>query len=134
MDPKDFSVRLGQEEIGRIFNLKENLDLKDLLVTDASHYQKMGWVLVGIKSPESAPLELDLNQPAELWAQQLSEMGADQGHINIAIRTGKASNLLVLEVNQGEGALSLDQWGDRRANCIAEMGGCREQHVLRPAP
>jgi hypothetical protein len=128
LDPKDFSVRLGQEEIGRIFNLKENLDLKDLLVTYAPRYQQMGWVLVGIKSPESAPLELDLNQPAELWARQFSEMGADQGHINIAIRTGKASNLLVLEVNQGEGTLSLDQWGDWRANCIAEMGGCREQH------
>jgi hypothetical protein len=128
LDPKDFSVRLGQEEIGRIFNLKENLDLKDLLVTYAPHYQKMGWVLVGIKSPESAPLELDLNQPADLWAQQISEMGADQGQINIAIRTGRASNLLVLEVNQGEGALSLDQWGDWRANCVAEMGGCREQH------
>jgi len=34
----------------------------------------------------------------------------------------------VLEVNKGEGALSLDQWGDWRANCVAEMGGCREQH------
>lgn len=128
MDPKDFSVRLGQEEIGRIFNLKENLDLKDLLVTYAPHYQQMGWVLAGIKSPESAPLELDLSQPAELWARQLSEMGVDQGQINIGIRTGKASNLLVLEVNKGEGALSLDQWGDWRADCVAEMGGCREQH------
>ena len=128
MAPKDFSVRVGQEEIGRIFNLKENLDLKDLLVTYAPHYQQMGWVLVGIKSPEGAPLELDLNQPAELWARQLSEMGADQGQINIGIRTGKASNLLVLEVNKGEGALSLDQWGDWRADCVAEMGGCREQH------
>lgn len=128
MASKDFSVRLGQEEIGRIFNLKENLDLKDLLVTYAPHYQQLGWVLVGIKSPEGAPLELDLSQPAELWARQLSEMGADQGQINIGIRTGKASNLLVLEVNKGEGALSLDQWGDWRANCVAEMGGCREQH------
>ncbi|HZK13079.1 MAG TPA: bifunctional DNA primase/polymerase, partial [Desulfobaccales bacterium] len=128
MDPKDFSVRLGQEEIGRIFNLKENLDLKDLLVTYAPHYQQMGWGLVGIKSPEGAPLELDLSQPAELWARQLSEMGADQGPINIGIRTGKASNLLVLEVNKGEGALSLDQWGDWRADCVAQMGGCREQH------
>ncbi len=128
MDPKDFSVRLGQEEIGRIFNLKENLDLKDLLVTYAPHYQEMGWVLVGIKSPGSTPLELDLSQPAELWTPQLSEMGADEGQINIGIRTGKASNLLVLEVNKGEGALSLDQWGDWRADCVAEMGGCREQH------
>ena len=128
MTPKDFSVRVGQEEIGRIFNLKENLDLKDLLVTYAPHYQHLGWVLVGIKSPGGAPLELDLSQPAELWARQLSEMGADQSQINIGIRTGKASNLLVLEVNKGEGSLSLDQWGDWRADCVAEMGGCREQH------
>jgi hypothetical protein len=128
LDSKNFSVRLGQEEIGRIFNLKENLDLKDLLVTYAPHYQQMGWVLVGIKSPEGTPLELDLSQPVELWALHLSDMGADQGQINIGIRTGKASNLLVLEVNKGEGALSLDQWGDWRSNCVAEMGGCREQH------
>ena len=139
MDPKDFSVRVGQEEIGRIFNLKENLDLKDLLVTYAPHYQRLGWVLVGIKSPDGAPLEFDLSQPAELWAQQLSEMGAEQGQINIGIRTGKASNLLVLEVNKGEGSLSLDQWGDWRADCVAEMGGCREQHYYAlpletPAP
>ena len=128
MNPKDFSVRVGKEEIGRIFNLKENLDLKDLLVTYAPHYQEMGWVLVGIKSPEGTPLELDLRQPAESWTQQLSEMGVDQGQINIGIRTSKASNLLVLEVNKGEGALSLDQWGDWRSDCVAEMGGCREQH------
>jgi hypothetical protein len=126
--PKDFCVRVGQEEIGRIFNLKENLDLKDLLVTYAPHYQQLGWVLVGIKSPEGVPLEMDLSQPATLWSQQVSEMGADQGQINIGIRTGKASNLLVLEVNKGEGALSLDQWGEWRADCVAEMGGCREQH------
>jgi hypothetical protein len=128
LDPKDFSVRLGQEEIGRIFNLKENLDLKDLLATYAPRYQEMGWGLVGIKSPGSTPLELDLSQPAELWTRQLSEMGADEGQINIGIRTGKVSNLLVLEVNKGEGALSLDQWGDWRSDCVAEMGGCREQH------
>ena len=128
MAPKDFSVRVGQAEIGRIFNLKENLDLKDLLLTYAPHYQQLGWVLVGMKSPEGTQLEFDLSQPAALWSQQLSEMGADQGQINIGIRTGKASNLLVLEVNQGEGALSLDQRGEWRADCVAEMGGSREQH------
>ena len=134
MASKDFSVRVGQEEIGRIFNLKENLDLKDLLVTYAPHYQQLGWVLVGMKSPEGTPLELDLSQPVELWSQQLSEMGADQGQINIGIRTGKASNLLVLEVNKGEGALSLDQCGEWRADCVAEMGGCREQHYYALPP
>jgi len=128
LSPKDFAVRVGHEEIGRIFNLKENLDLKDLLVTYAPHYQQLGWVLVGMKSPEGTQLEFDLSQPAARWSQQLSEMGADQGQVNIGIRTGKASNLLVLEVNKGEGALSLDQCGEWRADCVAEMGGCREQH------
>ena len=134
MATKDFSVRVGQEEIGRIFNLKENLDLKDLLVTYAPHYQKLGWVLVGLKSPEGSPLELDLSQPVEQWSEQFSEMGAEQGQINLGIRTGKVSNLLVLEVNNGEGALSLDQCGEWRAACVAEMGGCREQHYYALPP
>ncbi len=134
MTSKDFSVRVGQAEIGRIFNLKENLDLKDLLVTYAPRYQQLGWVLVGMKSPEGSPLELDLSQPVEQWAKQISEMGADQGQVNIGIRTGKPSNLLVLEVNQGEGALSLDQCGEWRADCVAEMGGCREQHYYTLPP
>jgi hypothetical protein len=131
---KGLAVRVGQEEIGRIFNLKENLNLKDLLVTYAPHYQKLGWVLVGLKSPEGTPLELDLNQPAELWVQQVSEMGADEGRVNIGIRTGRVSNLLVLEVNQGEGALSLDQGGEWRSDCVAEMGGSREQHFYALPP
>src|SRR5665647_2432940 len=103
--------------------MKSLLTGKNILKTFTS-----AWFLVGIKSAEGAPLELDRSQPVELWARQLSEMGADQGQINIGIRTGKASNLLVLEVNKGEGALSLDQWGDWRSDCVAEMGGCREQH------
>ncbi len=128
MASKDFSVRIGREEIGRILNLKENLDLKELLVTYAPHYQRLGWVLVGMKSPEGTPLTLDLSQPVDLWSQQLSDLGVDQSQINIGIRTGKASNLLVLEVNKGEGALSLDQWGEWRADCVATMGESREQH------
>jgi hypothetical protein len=131
---KDFAVRVGQEEIGRIFNLKESLNLKDLLVAYTPHYQKLGWVLVGMKSPEGGFLGLDFNRPVEEWSQQLTEMGADEGQINLGIRTGKASNLLVLEVNKGEGALLLDQCGEWRSDCVAEMGGSREQHyyVLSP--
>jgi hypothetical protein len=131
---KDFSVRVGQEEIGRILNLKENLDLKDLLLTYAPHYQALGWVLVGMKSPEGTPLELDLSHPEELWSQQLSDPSADQAQINLGLRTGKASNLLVLEVNKGEGALSLDQYGEWRAECVAAMGGFREQHYYALPP
>ncbi len=128
MAVRDFAVRIGQEEVGRIFNLKENLDFTELLLTYAPHYQQLGWVLLGMKSPGGTPLELDLNQPVELWSHQLSDLSGDQAKINLSVRTGKASNLLVLEVNRGEGALSLDQWGEWRADCVAEMGDCREQH------
>jgi len=131
---KDFSVRIGHDEIGRILNLRENLDLKDLLLTYAPHYQQLGWVLVGMKSPEGVPLELDLNQPSERWLQQVADLEAGQVQINIGIRTGKASNLLVLEVNKGDGALSLDQWGEWRSPCVAETGGCREQHYYALPP
>ena len=128
MAGKDFSVRIGHEEIGRILNLRENLDLKEVLLNYAPHYQQLGWVLVGMKSPEGTPLELDFSQPEERWSQQLADLEVDPVQINIGIRTGKASNLLVLEVNKGEGVLSLDQWGEWRSDCVAEMGGCREQH------
>ena len=87
-----------------------------------------------MKSPEGTPLELDLSQPVELWSQQLTDLGAAPDQINIGIRTGKASNLLVLEVNKGEGALSLDQCGEWRADCVAEMGGFREQHYYALPP
>jgi hypothetical protein len=131
---KEFSVRVGEEEIGRILNLKENLNQNELLLSYAPRYQNLGWVLVGMKVPDGTPLDLDLSQPAELWSQQLSESDADLVKMNLGIRTGKASGLLVLEVTKGEGVLSLDQLGEWRADCVAEMGGCREQHyyVLPP--
>jgi hypothetical protein len=125
---KDFSVRLGQAEIGRILNLKENLDLKELLVTYAPHYQKLGWVLVGLNPSDGTHLEIDLGQPPAQWSRQFSDLGVDDLQINLGVRTGKASNLLVLEVNHGEGALALDQRGAWRADCVAAMGDCREQH------
>lgn len=134
MATKEFSVRVGEEEIGRILNLKENLNQNELLLSYAPRYQQLGWVLVGMKVPDGTPLDLDLSQPAELWSRQLSEADTDLLQLNLGIRTGKASGLLVLEVNKGEGALSLAQWGEWRADCVAEMGGCREQHyyVLPP--
>ena len=120
---KNISVRVGQEEIGRIRNQKENLDLKNLMVTYAPQYQQLGWILVGMKSPEGTPLEIDLTHPAEFWSQQLSGLSADHSQITIGLRTGKASNLSVLEVNKGEVTLSLDQIGEWRADCVAEMAG-----------
>ena len=42
--------------------------------------------------------------------------------------------MLVLEVNKGQGTLSLDLLGDWRSPCVAELGNCREQHYYTLPP
>ncbi len=127
MASKDFSVRIGQDEIAHILNRKENLDHHGQLWGYVSRYRALGWDLA-IVTTQGADLDLDLEQPEELWWKQLADLGLDGAQLNLAIRTGRPSRLLVLEVNKGSGAPSPDLLGDWRAQCVAELGNCREQH------
>jgi hypothetical protein len=129
----DFTVRVGQEEVGRILNLRENLDHRELLVDYASRYRKLGWVLAAVTGPGEAT-DLDFSQPQATWAGMLTDLGGAKAQINLGIRTGQASRLLVLEVNQGGGALALETFGDWRAECIAALGESREQHYYTLPP
>ena len=56
--------------------------------------------------------------------------------INLGVRTGKQSRLMVLEVAKGPGESILDQYGPWRAECIAALGARREQHFYAwdPSP
>jgi hypothetical protein len=125
---KDFTVRIGQEEIGHILNRKENLDHHGQMWDCMTRYQALGWDLAVITAQGGADLGLDLKQPREVWWKQLADLGLDGIQLNLAIRTGLPSHLLVLEVNKGGGTLSLDLLGDWRSSCVAELGNCREQH------
>ena len=62
--------------------------------------------------------------------------GVGEGsRLNLAVRTGRNSRLLVLEVNKGGGTLSLVLLGDWRAQCVAELGNCRghrNHHSIPP--
>jgi hypothetical protein len=129
----DFTVRVGQEEIGRILNLRENLDQRELLVNYAARYQQLGWVLAAVAGP-GQEADLDFNQPPALWARKLADLGLAQAQVNVGIRTGRASQLLVLEVNKGQGALALEELGDWRAECVAAVGESREQHYFALPP
>lgn len=128
MAAKDFTVRVGEEEIGQILNRKENLDHHGQLWESIVRYRALGWDLAVITAQGGADLGLDLKQPREICWKQLADLGLDGLQLNLAIRTGRPSRLLVLEVNKGEGTLSLDLLGDWRAQCVAEMGKSREQH------
>ncbi len=37
--PADFQVRIGEDELGRIFHLREGLDQSELLIWHADHYR-----------------------------------------------------------------------------------------------
>lgn len=134
MVAKEFTVRLGQDEIGYILDRKENLDHHSQLWDHMSRYRALGWTLAVISVRGGADLGLDLSQPKELWWKQLAALGLDGVQVNLAVRTGRPSRLLVLEVNKGEGTLSLDLLGDWRAQCVAELGNLREQHYYALPP
>jgi hypothetical protein len=131
---RDFTVKIGQEEIGHILNRKENLDHHGQMWDYMSRYQGLGWDLGIITAHGGADLGLDLAQPKEVWWRQLADLGLDGVRLNLAIRTGRPSRLLVLEVNRGGGTISLDLLGDWRSNCVAELGNVREQHYYYLAP
>jgi len=131
---KDFTIRVGQDEIGHILDRKENLDHHGQMWDYMSRYQALGWNLAIITAHGGADLELDLGQPRAVWWKQLADLGLNGVQLNLAIRTGQPSRLLVLEVNKGGGKLSLDLLGDWRAQCVAELGDCREQHYYALPP
>jgi hypothetical protein len=131
---KEFFIRIGQDEMSRILDMKENLDYKGLLLEFVDRYLSLGWDLVAMEGTGGTDLNLDFSQSREFWSQKLADLSPEADQINVGIRTGKFSRLLVLEVNRGEGALSLDQLGDWRSDCIAEMGENREQHYYTLPP
>ncbi len=134
MATKDFTVRVGQDEIGHILDRKENLDHHGQMWDYMSRYQALGWKLAIITAHGGADLGLDLGQPREVWWKQLADLGLNGVQLNLAIRTGRSSRLLVLEVNKGGGNLSLDLLGEWRSRCVAALGNCREQHYYALPP
>ncbi len=75
-----------------------------------SRYRALGWDLAVI-SPQGADLELDLRQPPEVWWQQLADLGLDGVQVNLGLRTGQPTQLLVIEVTKGPGLCLWTFWG-----------------------
>jgi hypothetical protein len=134
LSSKEFGVRIGQDELGRILDLKGNLDHNGLCLEFVDRYLALGWDLVAMEGRQGADLGLDFSQPREVWSRKLDDLSLGDVQVNLGVRTGKPSRLLVLEVNKGEGALSLDQLGEWRSSCVAEVGNSREQHYYALPP
>lgn len=126
--PEDVSASIRPDELGRILNLKKDLDYSDVLAKYACRYLQMGWDLVAVNPKGAVNMDLDFRQPEGVWSKRLADLGMEGVQVNLGVRTGAASNLLVLEVRPGEGELPFEGWDDWRSGCVAEVGGGWEQH------
>jgi hypothetical protein len=136
MDPQGRSVKIHREELESLFSLKSKLDHEEAVSSYAAKYQKLGWVLQALNPQDGTDLEVDAGADPETWINPLWEPGLPGPQINLGVRTGKRSRLMVLEVAKGAGEAILDQYGPWRAECIAVLGGGRERHFYawQPSP
>ena len=125
---RDVNPKVREEEVCRIFNLKENLDYSDVLIKYAQRYLKLGWDLVAVNALEGRALDLDFQQAEEMWSPKITSLGLEGVRLNLGVRTGSPSRLLVLEVHRTESQAPFNQPGDWRSGCVAEVGNLREQH------
>lgn len=119
---------LREEEVCQIFNLKENLDYSDILIKYANKYLKLGWDLVAVNSLGEADLELDFREAEEIWSPKVTAFGLEGVQVNLGVRTGSPSRLVVLEIHRTESQSPFNQRGEWGSGCVAEVGTDREQH------
>jgi hypothetical protein len=136
MDPQGKSVKIHQEEMECLLNLKSKLDREEAVASYAAKYQQLGWVLQALSPRDGTVLNLDAGADPETWVSRLWEPGLAGPEINLGVRTGKRSRLMVLEVAKGPGEAILDQYGPWRAGCVAVLGAGWERHFYawQPSP
>jgi len=130
-DQEDFLNNIGgkiqEEEFCRILDLRKNLQFSDVLIQHMSHYLSLGWHLAAVNSQNRVNQSLDFQELKETWSEKLIELSLDGIELNVGVRTGSASGLLVLEVHK-QGRVFPFRRGDWSSECVAEAGAQLEQH------
>ena len=119
--------KIQEEEFCRILDLRKNLQFSDVLIKHLSHYLSLGWPLTAVNAQSRVHQVINFQEPKETWSEKLIELGLDGVEINVGVRTGAASGLLILEVpKQGRGLpFRREDWS---SDCVAEAGVDLEQH------
>jgi hypothetical protein len=134
MDPQGRRVKIHQEEMESLLNLKSKLDHEEAVSNYAAKYQQLGWVLQALNPQDGTFLSVDAGSDPETWVNRLMEAGLPGPEINLGVRTGKQSRLMVLDVTKGAGEALLEHYGPWRAECIAVLGDSRERHFYAWQP
>jgi hypothetical protein len=135
MDLQDRRIKIHREEMDSLLNLKSKLDHEEAASSYAAQYQQLGWALQVLNPQDGTDLDADAGADPETWVNR-GEPGLPGPEINLGVRTGKRSRLMVLEVAKGPGEAILNQYGPWRAECIAVLGAGRERHFYAwdPSP
>ena len=119
--------KIQEEEFCRILDLRKNLQFSDVLIQHMSHYLSLGWHLAAVNSQNQVNQFLNFQEPKATWSDKLIELSLDGLELNVGVRTGSASGLLVLEV-QKHGRVFPFRRGDWSSACVAEAGAQLEHH------
>ena len=119
--------KIQEEEFCRILDLRKNLQFSDVLIQYMCHYLSLGWHLAAVNSQNQVNQSLDFQEPKATWSDKLIKLSLDGIELNVGVRTGSASGLLVIEV-QKQGRVLPFRRGDWSSECIAEAGDQLEQH------
>ena len=119
--------KIQEEEFCRILDLRKNLQFSDVLIQHMSHYLSLGWHLAAVNSQNRVNQFLNFQEPKATWSDKLIELSLDGLELNVGVRTGSASGLLVLEV-QKHGRVFPFRRGDWSSACVAEAGAQLEHH------
>jgi hypothetical protein len=125
-------VRIGKGEIDRIFDLKTDLDYYGSLVDHATQYLNLGWSLAAIDTETGEDLKIDFKD--ENRGKYLGDTGINASKINLGVHTGHLSRLLALEVTTEEQKSCLDERGEWRSDCLAQLGPVSEKHFYLLPP
>lgn len=119
--------KIQEEEFCRILDLRKNLQFSDVLIKHLSHYLSLGWHLAAVNAQSRVHQMINFQEPKETWSEKLIELGLDGVEINVGVRTGAASGLLILEVPK-QGRVLPFRREDWSSDCVAEAGVDLEQH------
>ncbi len=116
------SVRVCQEEIRRIFELHDSVEYGETLHQSACHFLALGWDIVALSAGGDLYAEIDFHGPERIWSRQLVDWALEGKEINLGVRTGKGSRLLVMELPTQEGVFLSYLSGGGSSTCVAETG------------
>ncbi|MEJ2672014.1 MAG: hypothetical protein P8168_07410 [Deltaproteobacteria bacterium] len=120
-------AKVQEEEFSRILDLRKNLQFSDMLIKHLSNYLGLGWHLAVLNSQSQVQQLINFQQPQESWSEKLIELGLDGVEVNVGVRTGSTSRLLILEVRKQGRTLPFRR-EDWSSNCVAEAGVLFEHH------